>query len=82
MNVDVGRDVRRLFRRVLAPGLGVEGLHHLGRLVDLLEGLVQVLGDGLVVLLLQVVQVLTDDAEHDVVVGADVTGLDEQALFQ
>ena len=55
---------------------------HLGGLVDLLERLLQVAGDRLVVLLLQVGEVLGDDADHDVVVGADVARLDQQALRQ
>jgi hypothetical protein len=82
VNVDVGRDVGRLFGRVFAPRLRIELLQHLRGFVDLLDRLSQILGDRLVVLLLEVGEVLGDDPDHDVVVRADVARLNQQALLE
>ena len=53
----------------------------LTRLVDLLDRHLQVARDGLVVVLLEVVEVLVDDRELEVV-GAEDLGLHEQALAE
>ena len=64
------------------PGLGSKVWHDLGRLVDLLDRLGEIFGDRGVVLLLEIGQVPLDDANHHVVVSADVARLDQQALLQ
>ena len=64
------------------PGLGLEAADHLHRLHDLLDRDLEVLGDGLVVLRLEVLQVPLDD-RHDLGrVGVDVARLQQQALAQ
>ncbi len=65
----------------LRAGTALELLDLLGRLVDLLDGDLQVPRDGLVVVLLEVVQVLVDDRDLEVVEAEDL-GLHAQALLK
>ena len=82
-DVDVGRD-----RDLLLVGLAevprraaLELLDLLDRLVDLFDRHLQVTRDGLVVVLLEVVEVLVDDRDVEVL-GAEDLGLDEQTLAE
>ena len=82
-DVDVGRDGDGLLVGVgeVAGRAALELLDLLDGLVDLLDGDLQVARDGLVVVLLEVVQVPVDDGDLELV-EAEHLGLHAQALLE
>ena len=82
MDVDVGGDVLRFLAGEVAAGLGLERGDDLHRRDHLLERTLQLAGDGRQVLRLQQLEVALDDGADDPLLGAELPGLDEQALLQ